>query len=114
VFDEPDYLPESILAWARERQETLDLVASEFLKTGAWPTTTGLTRSLARNGRAVPLSSILQDMPRPLGFVENHPGKIVLLLYGLRLTAAGAPLLEGFASLLRLAVERYRGKDDTP
>jgi hypothetical protein len=114
VIEEPDYLPEAVLAWARERQEILDLIVGEFLETGAWPTTTGLTRSLARSGQAVPLSSILREMPRQLGFVENHPGKIVLLLYGLRLTTAGTPLLEGFASLVRLALERYKGADETP
>lgn len=111
---DPDYLPEDVLEWARNNRELLDLVVAELLRTGDWPTTTGLTRDLARQGRPLPLSTLLRDLPRPLGFVENHPGRIVLLLFGLRVTSDGQRLLDPFVALLKLGIERFQGPDDPP
>ncbi len=114
MSQEPDYLPAHIVAWAQERQQSLDLIVSTLLETGEWPTTKGLTRELARAGKPVPLASILQDIPRPLGFVENGPGRIVLLLPCLRLVPGAEALLDGFVTLVKLGLERYRGEDEPP
>jgi hypothetical protein len=110
----PGFLPTAVRRWAEQYEETLELVAEGLIRTGEWPSARGLTRRLAREGRAVPVMTILRSMPRELGFVENHPGRIVLLLFGLRLTGAGHPLVAGFWEALKLAIERYRGDDDEP
>ncbi len=110
----PDYLPEGVLAWAEEHRELLDLVVSELLQSGTWPTTTKLTRDLARQGRPVHVDGILRGMPKPLGFVENQPGRIVLLLFGLRLTSEGQGLLDDYVALLGVARERFGGDDEPP
>jgi hypothetical protein len=112
--EKPDYLPEELLAWGDERRDLLELIVDELLRNGDWPSTTALTRKLAREDRALPLSSILSEMPKPIGFVENHPGRIVLLLFGLRLTYEGQGLLAGFTAVLQTAIERYRGADEHP
>lgn len=109
-----DSLPEPVRAWAEEHHEVLELVASEFVRDGAWPTTTELTRRLAREGRPLALESLLRDMPRPLGFVENHPGRIVLLLFGLAGTSSGRSLVDGFYAALQLSLELYRGPAEPP
>src|SRR5581483_3395725 len=112
--DSPPEIPEPILDWAREREGELGLIVKGLLETGEWPTTTWLTRELARAGNPVPLASILDGMPKPLGFIERPSGRIVLLLPGLSLAPGAEPLLGGFLALLHIAVERYKGEDDTP
>jgi hypothetical protein len=114
VSSQPDYLPEETLAWAAEHSELMELIVEELLGTGAWPTSTALSRDLARQGRPVPLSSIAREMPKPLGFLENQDSRIVLLLFGLRLTSAGQVLLDGFYELLATARERYGGEQEAP
>jgi NifU-like protein involved in Fe-S cluster formation len=57
---------------------------------------------------------ILGTMPRAVGLVENYPGRIVLLLFGLRLTRAGHPLVVGFWEALQAAIERYRSDEEEP
>jgi hypothetical protein len=112
--DEPDFLDTSVRLWAEEYEDLLELIAHEVRRTGEWPTVSRLTRQLAREGRAVPVMMILGSMPRALGFTENYPGRIVLLLFGLRLTRAGHPLVVGFWEALEIAIERYRGDDEEP
>jgi hypothetical protein len=92
----------------------LELIVEELLRTGSWPSVKALTRRMAREGRPIALSSVLWTMPKPLGFVETYPDRVVLLVFGLRMTYAGHKLLAGFLSLLRLAVERYAGADEDP
>jgi hypothetical protein len=46
-------------------------------------------------------------MPKPLGWIDHNPERIVLSLHGLRLTRAARPLLDGYLAVLRLAVERF-------
>lgn len=110
--DSPDYLPVEVLEWADRRSEVLELVAESLLRTGEWPQIGEMTRSLAREGRVLPLSTILERMPSPIGFVEGQPRRIVLLLFGLSLTDAGSRLLTDFVAVLRIAVERYKCDDD--
>jgi TIR domain len=62
----------------------------------------------------VPLSTALTSLPRPLGFVEGYPRRVVLLAFGLASTDAGEPLLNGFGTILRLALERFQGSDPEP
>ena len=113
-IDQPDFLDAAVRQWADQYEELLELVADELIRTGQWPTASRLTRRLAREGRAVPVMTIFGSMPRALGFVENHPGRIVLLLFGLRLTRAGHPVVAGFWEALEIAIGRYRGDDDEP
>jgi hypothetical protein len=110
----PEYLPDDVRAWAQRHQDVLELVASEFVRDGAWPTTAELTRRLARQGRPLALDSLLRGMPKPLGFVENAPGRIVLLLFGLRMTSSGLGLLDGFYAVLKRSLELYKGPGDPP
>jgi hypothetical protein len=112
--EDPEYLPEEVLAWADEHRDVLELIAGELRREGTWPTSATLTRRLARENRPIPLTSLLSGMPKPLGFVENYPGRIVLLLHGLRLTSAGRSLVEGFFAVLQIAKERYQGDEDPP
>jgi TIR domain len=111
----PDYLPEEVLAWARENRGLLELVVEELLTSGSWPSLKATTRKLAREGRPIPLERLLNGMPRPLGFLDSGPDRrIVLLLHGLRMTYSGQRLLAGFSAALRVARERYaaEGEDD--
>ena len=110
----PEYLPAEVLDWADEHHDLLELVVQRLLESGEWPLVGELTRSLAREGRPSPLSELLQGMPKPLGFVESQPRRIVLLLFGLLLTGSGQPLLDGFATVLRAAVERFQGDAEHP
>jgi hypothetical protein len=114
VTTRPTYIPAEALDWAEEHADVLDLVVSELLREGTWPTTTDLTRRLAREDRPLPLERLLSSMPKSLGFVENHPGRIVLLLFGLRLTADGVSLVRGFFSMLERAIALYKGPDNPP
>ena len=108
------YLPDEVLDWADRHRDLLELVVKRLVASGQWPPIGELTRDLAREGRAVPLSMIFHGMPKTLGFVESQPRRIVLLLFGLRLTDAGEPLLSGFAAVLRTAVERFQGDGEPP
>jgi hypothetical protein len=110
----PDYLPVEVLDWADEHHDLLELIGGRLLASGEWPIVGELTRSLARDGKPSPLSMLLHGMPKPLGFVESQPRRIVLLLFGLRMTDSGQPLLDGFANVLRAAIERFQGDDEHP
>jgi hypothetical protein len=110
----PDYLPVEVLDWAGEHHDVLELVVQRLLMSGEWPQVGELTRSLARDGRPSPLSMVLHGMPKPLGFVESQPRRIVLLLFGLRMTDSAHSLLDGFADVLRTAIERFQGDDEHP
>ena len=112
MASEPDYLPSQIRAWAAEHQQLFDLVVAELLVSGNWPEISDLTRELAREGRPTPLREIFWGMPKPLGFVDHNPERVRLSLFGLGLVEGARPLLDGFAGILRLAVERYPGPAD--
>jgi hypothetical protein len=114
MAERPDYIPAEALVWADGRRDLMDLIVRELLGSGEWPTTRDLTRELARQGRPVPLDDVFRSMPKLLGWVENNPRRVVLTLYGLRLTSQGYRLLEGFFALLHTALERFRGAGDTP
>ena len=105
-------LPAQIRAWAAEHQQLFDLFAAELLASGNWPEISDLTRQLAREGRPTSLREIFWGMPKPLGFVDHNPERVRLSLFGLGLAEAARPLLDGFAGILRLAVERYPGPTD--
>jgi hypothetical protein len=113
-IDYPDYLPENACLWAREHRELLELVVEELLKTGTWPPLKDLTRRLAREGQPAALRSIFWEMPKPLGFVEHNPERVILTPFGLRTTHAGHKLLAGFTGVLTIAAERYVGEDSDP
>ena len=68
-----------------------------------------LTRPRRQGGR---LPSAASRANSPLGFLQNQDGRIVLLLFGLRLTAAGQVLLDGYFELLATARERYGGEEE--
>ncbi|HEU5105493.1 MAG TPA: toll/interleukin-1 receptor domain-containing protein [Solirubrobacterales bacterium] len=109
----PDYLPEQAVAWARVNQDLLERLVDELLATGSWPALKAMTRKLAREGKPIALERVLNDMPRPLGFLDTGPdSRIVLLLHGLRMTHTGRKLLAGFTSALLVAKERYAAESD--
>ena len=111
LVDQPeidiDYLPQYVCDWATSHIELLELVASDLVTSGSWPEVTVLTKRLAGAGTPTPLRNIFWGMPKPLGWIEQNPERVVLSLHGLRLTAAARPLLDGYVSVLRLAVERF-------
>lgn len=113
-IDYPDYLPEDVRTWAREHRELLELVVEELLRTGTWTPLKDLTRKLAREGHPAALRPIFWEMPKPLGFINNNPERVILTLFGLRATYAGHKLLAGFTAILTIAVERYAGDDSDP
>jgi serine/threonine protein kinase len=108
-----DYIPAHIRAWAGERLSLLERLVCELLRTGAWPDLSELTRALAGEGQPQDLRGIFWSMPKPLGWIDHNPERVVLTIFGLRLTGAGRPLLEGLVRVLRLAVDRYpKGGDE--
>ncbi len=107
----PDYFPEHIRRWADEHQPLLELVVADFVATGEWPAISDLTRRLARQGQATPLRDLFWSIPRPLGFVDYNPERIVLFLFALRVTEAGGPVLGAFNIVLRLAIERFESDE---
>lgn len=111
---DPDYLPKDARVWAREHRELLEMIVEELLQTGAWPSVKALTRKLARGNQPVALSRVLGRMPKPLGFADHYPDRVVLLVFGLRMTHAGHKLLAGLLATLRLAAERYAGEEEQP
>ena len=113
-IDYPDYLPENARRWACEHRDLLELIVEEFLKTGAWQPLKELTRKLAREGRPAALRSIFWEMPKPLGFINHNPERVILTPFGLRTTYAGHKLLAGFTAILTVAAERYIGDDSDP
>jgi TIR domain len=113
-IDDPDFLPPEVVEWAREHREVLERIVEQLLSTGAWPSPKDLTRQFVREDRPIAVGSLLLEMPRPLGFVETYPEKVVLLLFGLRMTHAGHKLLAGYHAIVRLAAERYASEDPRP
>jgi hypothetical protein len=113
-IDYPDYLPENARAWAHEHRDLLELIVDEFLRTGTWQPLKELTRKLAREGRPAALRSIFWEMPKPLGFINHNPERVILTPSGLRTTHAGHKLLAGFTAILTLAAERYLGEESDP
>jgi eukaryotic-like serine/threonine-protein kinase len=111
---ELDYLPEAFRSWGAPRSALLDLIVGEFLTKGTWPSIKELTRRLARAGRPVALADEFWQMPRALGWVDPQTDQPMLLMFAIRMTEVGRPILAGFNEVLRLAVERYRGADDAP
>jgi hypothetical protein len=53
-------------------------------------------------------------MPKPLGFINHNPERVILTPSGLRTTHAGHKLLAGFTAILTLAAERYLGEESDP
>ncbi|HEX3688167.1 MAG TPA: toll/interleukin-1 receptor domain-containing protein [Solirubrobacteraceae bacterium] len=109
-----EFLPRDFKAWASQHHELLELIAEELQASGSWPSPEALTRKLVRRGRPTPVEDIVWRMPRPLGWVEHNPNRIVLSLFGLRCTSAARPVLEGFVRVLRTAIERYDTDDENP
>jgi TIR domain len=109
-----DFLPGDFKGWASQHRELLELIAEDFQASGSWPSPEPLTRRLVRRGRPTPVDDIAWRMPRPLGWVEHNPDRIVLSLFGLRCTEGALPLLEGFVRVLRTAIERYDTDDENP
>jgi hypothetical protein len=107
-----DYLPSNVRHWAERHLELLELVAKDLVTSGSWPEISVLTKRLAGAGTPTPLRNIFWGMPKPLGWIDHNPERIVLSLHGLHLTRAAQPLLEGYFAVLRLAVERFPKEGD--
>jgi serine/threonine-protein kinase len=105
-------MPPAVAAWADEHADLLELVAAEFVASASWPEISALTKRLARAGKPLPLRTIFFGMPKPLGWIDHNPERIVLSLHGLRFAGAAWPLLEGYLAVLRLAVERFPNEGD--
>lgn len=110
----PDYLPPEFIAWAEPHRDLLETVAAEFAATGDWPTVASLTRRFAQQGRAVAVGEVVWGMPKPLGWWDRSSDAFVLSPFGLRLTIAGAPLLDALWWVLSHAIARYKGADENP
>ena len=111
---DPDFLLPELLAWARDHRAILERIVEELLLVGAWPSPTALTRELSRHGQPVAVRSLMFGTPRPFGFVETNPERVVLLIFGLRMTQAAGALLSGFYEVLSLARERYTSEAVKP
>jgi hypothetical protein len=103
-----DYLPRAFVDWAQEYAWLLDEICGRWLRTGESPKRADLQQALMADGRDVYVAGVLHDMPRPLGWTEPQDQRVVLSLFGLRLTPAAQELLEGLGPLVALAVARYR------
>jgi hypothetical protein len=113
-LSDPDFLLPDLTAWARDHRSILERIVDKLLLTGAWPSPTGLTRELSRQGQPVAVRSLMFGTPRPLGFVETNPERVVLLVFGLRMTGAANDLLSGFYEVVSLARERYSSEAAKP
>lgn len=101
-------------AWASQHHDLLELIVQELQATGRWPSPELLTRKLVRLGKVVLVEDVVCGMPRVLGASECDPERVVLSVFGLRCTEAGASLLDGFLQVLRVAIERYRSDEEYP
>lgn len=88
-----DYVPSHVRDWAERHLELLELVAEDLVTSGSWPEISVLTKRLAGAGKPTPLRSIFWGMPKPLGWIDHNPERIVLSLHGLRLTVPPGPCL---------------------
>ncbi len=111
---EPDYLPDYAVNWAREHGTAFSRIVEEALATGEWPARSQLQRKLIQGGEDIVLGEALEAFPKPLGFENSHPEQIVILIFGLALVPAADALLAAFASVLRLALDRYSSQAPTP
>jgi hypothetical protein len=102
-----DYLPSQVRDWAERHLELLELVAKDLVTSGSWPEMSVLTKRLAGAGKPPPLRNIFWGMPKPLGWIDHNPERIVLSLHGLHRTRAARPLLDGYFTVRRLSVERF-------
>ena len=107
-----DFLPPYVREWAERHLELLELVAEDLVTAGSWPELSALAKRLAGAGQPTPLRNIFWEMPKPLGWIDHNPERIVLSLHGLHLTRAARPLLDGYFAVLRLAVERFPKEGD--
>lgn len=71
-IDEPDFLDDATVEWAREHREVLERVVDHLLATGDWPIAEDLTRQFVREGQPIPIRSVLFSMPKALGFLEDR------------------------------------------
>jgi hypothetical protein len=111
VSSQPDYLPRAILEWANRYSWLLDEVASRWLSDMEPPKRSDLQQELMARGSDVYIADILSEMPTPLGWIESSDQRIVLTLFGLRVTPCMSERLAGLGELVALAVERYRTND---
>jgi hypothetical protein len=103
---QPDYLPPAMLDWAERYAWLLDSVASQWLDGVEPPKRADLQQALMASGSDVYLADILHEMPQPLGWVESQDQRIVLTLFGLRVTPYMRQRLIGLGPLVALAVDR--------
>ncbi len=107
----PDFMPAQFVEWADEHRELLASIVEHLQRTGEWPLLVDLTRESVRRGRPIHAEQIAFEMPKALGFRSPYPERFILSLFGLRLSDEAAPLLAGFAEVLRLARERFEAAD---
>jgi hypothetical protein len=103
-----DYLPPAMLDWAETYAWLLDEIASQWLAAMDPPKRADLQQALMARGSDVYLADVLHEMPTPLGWIESQDQRIVLSLFGLRVTPCMKQRLAGLGGLVALAVSRYR------
>lgn len=109
-----DHLPPEASAWLAEHRKVTDLIAAEAISAGEWPSVAQMTRALVRRGEPVALRALLDRMPRALGYLDHSSDRIVLGLFALRRSSAGAELVDRFIDVLRIAADRFEGPDEHP
>jgi hypothetical protein len=108
VSPQPDYLPPAMLDWVDRYAWLLDQVATRWLDAVEPPKRADLQQALMASGSDVYLADVLHKMPTPLGWIESQDQRIVLSLFGLRVTPCMEQRLAGLGRLVTLAVSRYR------
>jgi len=106
-----DYLPGPMLAWAEANTWLLDTVAAAWLATGEAPKQADLQQQAMALGLDIWIGGVLEQMPKPLGWVDGGDRRLVLSIIGLRLTPCMAEPMRGLGPLVALAVERFRTGD---
>jgi hypothetical protein len=104
-----EYLPPIVLDWAGQHAWLLDEIAVRWLRSGEPPGRPELQHDLLARGVDIYLAEVLEAMPRPLGWIEPSEQRIVLTLFGLRVTpCVHKQIVGGLGRLVALAVDRYR------
>lgn len=98
--------------WAVDNRDLLDLIWAKFVADEDWPNAKLLHRELFAEDKHFDANEFAMAIPPSLGRLDPTSGKIVLTPRGLSFVEQARPVLDSMASLVSIAVQRYRTPGD--
>lgn len=104
---------EDLATWARENSDVLAVVWERFAVDAEWPDALVLTRQRFSVRPRRDFTAAAREMPPALGRLDiaGGPQRIVLTPRGLSFVPSAAELLDDFARLVRIGIDRYADQE---